>query len=85
MRHDRGAENPDRDVELVPIEDDGRAGHEPAEDRAQFGAADDDLEQEAEPHRSDQHHHEGLDQPKAFVLEVEKQQDVERGDPDTPR
>jgi len=52
VRHHRRAEDPDRDVQLIGVGQDGGAGHEAARDRAQVGTRDEDLEHVAGAGRS---------------------------------
>ena len=80
VRHDRRAEDADRDVQRSP----GHVRHEPREHRRRVGAGQEDLEEEAS---SDRHHHRQdnrLHLPHPPLLEPQQQERVERRDQAPP-
>jgi hypothetical protein len=77
-----GAEDADGDVELLAIGEDVRRRDEAAQDVADVGAREEQLEGEARADGRDEGDDERLEDAHALVLQIEQEEDVERGDGD---
>ena len=81
MRHHRGADDADGDVEHLGIGDDlGATAQSPSSTAATGGAARSDLDPEADRDHDQQRDDEGFEKAKALVHQQQQQEGVERGD-----
>ena len=84
VRHHRGAQDADRDVEHRRVGHDLGGRHQSPNHLRQRGPRHEELHREADRDRADQHDDEGLEPPEPLVLEQEDQQDVEGGEDHAP-
>ncbi len=84
VRHDRGADDADADVEHGRVGDDMSSGDETEQDAAEAGLGKNQLGGEARADGGDERDDQRLDVAKAFALQIEDGEDIERGDDAAP-
>src|SRR5580693_4864317 len=86
VRHYRGPEDADRDIQHSGITNDLRGRDEKSLGNAQqAGLGEEYLQSEADPDHPNERNHERLDQAKSLLLQKENQQNVERGQANAPQ
>src|SRR5690349_4400150 len=84
VRHDRGTQDADGDVEHGRVADDLTSGHQTADNLPDLGARHDQLDGKAKPDGSYQSYDQRLQVPESFVLKQENEEHVQGGQTHTP-